>query len=312
MVVIPARDEEASIGRAVRTLPPDTVIVVDDHSTDRTAEIAREAGAGVVTAPELPRHGLGKSNACAFGAEALVSRWVLFTDADTWFEPGFLNAAVAQAEASGLALLSIYLDPECQGIAEHALVPYARALAFAGFSMASEPRALFHGQCVLALREPYSFIGGHRAVISHIADDVKLTMLAERHQLKLAIARAAGLGHIRMYQGYRGIRRGIRRHAARFTLLNPLIGSTIMFTALIAALWLPALIWLALAHYWLAAAAFALAPGVMLGAWYRSWLSALLAPLALYWILPALVAGMFAALLGSPVRWKRRIVRAVL
>src|SRR5208282_2219346 len=95
MVVIPARNEEAVIGRAVRSLPPDTVIVVDDHSRDRTAEVAREAGAGVLPAPDLPRNGIGKSNACAAGARALTSRWVLFTDADTWFEPGFLDAAVA-------------------------------------------------------------------------------------------------------------------------------------------------------------------------------------------------------------------------
>jgi cellulose synthase/poly-beta-1,6-N-acetylglucosamine synthase-like glycosyltransferase len=45
-MVIPARNEEAIIGRAVRTLPPDSVIVVDDHSEDRTAKVARQAGAG--------------------------------------------------------------------------------------------------------------------------------------------------------------------------------------------------------------------------------------------------------------------------
>ena len=57
MVIIPARNEEAVIARAVRSLPPDTVIVVDDHSEDRTAEAARQAGAGVLPAPRFPATG---------------------------------------------------------------------------------------------------------------------------------------------------------------------------------------------------------------------------------------------------------------
>lgn len=311
MVVIPARNEEANIGRAVQSLPPDTVIVVDDHSTDRTADVARKAGAGVIAAPDLPRHGLGKPNACAFGVRALTSRWVLFADADTWFEPGFLNAAVTTAEASGLSLLSIYLEPEYQGLAEQTLVPYARALAFAGFSSSTDPRALFRGQCLLVNREPYQFMGGHSAVTTQISEDIKLSMLAERHRLKLAIARAPGLGHVRLYQGYRGIRMGIQRHALRFMVLSPSIGITIMLVALAAALWLPLLAWLVWDRQWIAVCLFALTPALWLRPWYRNWQTALLAPAALYWILPALVSGLISALLGKPVVWKGRRVRIV-
>src|SRR5512142_782045 len=53
MVVIPARNEEGVVGGAVKSFPPDTVIVVDDHSTDKTADEARDAGAGVLAAPPL-------------------------------------------------------------------------------------------------------------------------------------------------------------------------------------------------------------------------------------------------------------------
>src|SRR6185295_2571950 len=63
MVVIPARDEEDVIAQAVRSLPHDTVIVVDDASSDQTAKVAREAGAGVLLAPAVPRGGVGKANA---------------------------------------------------------------------------------------------------------------------------------------------------------------------------------------------------------------------------------------------------------
>lgn len=311
MVVIPARNEEASIGRCVRSLPHDTVIVVDDFSSDRTAEVAREAGAGVLKAPSLPRNALGKPNASGFGAAALTSRWVLFADADTWFEPGFLEAAVACAEASGLSLLSVCLDPVYQGFAENALAPYARALVFAGLSMSAHPRGFFRSQCLLARREPYGFMGGHGAVITQIAEDVKITRLAERHRMKLAVARAPGLGHVRMYEGYRGIRSGIERQAYRFMDLSLVIGITVLLSAFAAALWLPLLAWLILGHHALAACLFAVAPSLLLLPWYRNPLKALSAPLAIYWLLPSLIAGFFAAFLGRPVRWKGRSVRAV-
>lgn len=310
MVVIPARNEEALIGRAVRSLPHDTVIVVDDASEDGTAEVAHNAGAGVLPLPDLNRKGIGKSNACAAGARALTCRWVLFTDADTWFEPGFLESVVAEAEAEGVSLLSIYLDPEYRGAAENTLVPYARALAFCGLGSVHNRHAVFNGQCLLARLESYNFIGTHHAVATYLTEDLKLSMLAARHRLEVLTARAPGLGHVRLYQGYAGIRSGIERHAFRFMLVNPMIGITILLAALLTALWLPVLAWLVVERQWIAAAAFALVPTLLVGPWYPRWWKALLAPLAVYWVLPSLLRGLVSAVFGRPVRWKGRTVRA--
>jgi len=311
MVVIPARNEEATIGRAVRSLPRDTVIVVDDHSEDRTAKVARKAGAGVLPAPELPHLAIGKANACAAGALGLASRWVLFTDADTWFEPGFLNAAVGVAEANGLSLLSFYLDPEYGGWAERTLGPYARALAFSGLGLVNNPRALFTGQCLLARVDSYRFIGGHSAVLKSLIEDLQLTKLAERHRLKFATARAPGFGYARLYDGYAGVRDGIQRQAFRFMMINRLTGVVVIGSALLAALWLPALAWLVRDKQWIAAGSFALVPSLLLWPWYPSWRSALLAPLAVYWILPAMARGLIGAVLGRPAEWKGRKVRGL-
>jgi 4,4'-diaponeurosporenoate glycosyltransferase len=311
MAIIPARNEEAVITRVVRSLPPDTVIVVDDHSEDGTAEAARQAGAGVLPAPPLPRNGIGKANACAAGAWALTSRWILFTDADTWFEDGFLPAVVAAAESSGVSLLSIYLQPECETFAERVLVPYARALFFCGDSPHRNPQAYFSGQCLLVRRDAYIFLGTHGAVVAQLVDDVKLTLLAQRHRLRYALARATDLGHARLYAGFSGIWTGIERHAFRFIVVSPWIGLSILLAALCIALWLPALAWLVADHEFMAAAVFALLPTALLRAWYGSWPRAFLAPLAIYWMLPVLARGLISALIGKPIAWKGRTVRAL-
>src|SRR3954471_1081270 len=125
MVVIPARNEEARIARAVASLPDDSVIVVDDHSEDATAEAARKAGAGVLAAPDLARGVVGKSGACMTGARVLTSRWILFADADTWYESGFLDSVVSAAEAGPLDFLSLYLRPEYADFSGHTLGPLA-------------------------------------------------------------------------------------------------------------------------------------------------------------------------------------------
>jgi glycosyltransferase involved in cell wall biosynthesis len=304
MVVVPARNEEALIARVVKSFPHDTVIVVDDHSEDGTAEAARQAGAGVLSAPDLLAQQMGKANACAHGARVLRSRWVLFADADTWFEEGFLDAAVASAEASGLAFLSIYLRPECAGFAESVLVPCAVALYFCGVSIRGDTAGLFNGQCVLVRREAYDFIGGHSAVISSVIEDVKLAALARRHRLKFATVRTDRLGHVRFHRG--GLWSGFERNSFRFVMVSPWIGITIVVAAFVAALWLPVLVWLALDQHWAAFIAFALLPSAVLGVWYRNPLRALLAPLGIIGMAFVIANGFIAVLTGRQVEWKGR------
>lgn len=304
MVVVPARNEEETIARVVKSFPHDTVIVVDDHSKDGTAEAARQAGAGVLLAPDLTAQSMGKSNACAAGARVLRSRWVLFADADTWFEDGFLDAAVASAEASGLAFLSIYLVPDCVGFAENVLVPCAVALYFCGVAPGGDPTGLFNGQCVLVRREAYDFLGGHSAVITSMVEDVKLAILARRHRLKFATARTDKLGHVRFHP--HGLWNGFERNAFRFVMVSPWIGIAILAAAIAGGLWLPALVLLGLDKQWVAFALFALLPSAVLGVWYGNPLRALLAPMGIVGMFFVIINGFIAALTGRQLEWKGR------
>ena len=93
VVVIPALDEEPAIGDVVRSIPPAVheVIVVDNGSRDRTAEVARAAGATVVAEP---RRGYGQ--ACLTGiAAARDADVIVFLDGDRSDEPGRLTDVVA-------------------------------------------------------------------------------------------------------------------------------------------------------------------------------------------------------------------------
>ena len=300
MVVIPARNEEARIARAVGSLPHDTVIVVDDASEDATAEAARKAGAGVLPAPELSRGALGKPTACMTGARVLTSRWILFADADTWYAPGFLESVVAAAEAGPLDFLLIYPRPEYRGVSAHLLGPLAVALYFCGANPRRDPAALFNGQCLLVRREAYEFVGGHAAVLTNLCEDLKLAALAQRHRMKFAVART-DLGHVRINP------QDFERNAHRFTEVSPRIGILILLAALFCALWLGALAWLLIERQWVAAAACGLLPLLLFVQWYRG-LRVLLTPLGIFGMLPILARGFNAAVTGRAVEWKGRVI----
>src|ERR1700693_4466747 len=102
-VLIPARNEEACLGDCLQSLVsqagvPFEIIVVDDHSTDRTREIAQSfPGVRVIEAGPLPQGWTGKNNAVTTGARHAKGEWLLFTDADTIHTPGSLARALAAA-----------------------------------------------------------------------------------------------------------------------------------------------------------------------------------------------------------------------
>src|SRR5438309_7584036 len=90
-VIIPARNEEACLADCLQSLVAQTgiafeIIVVDDHSTDRTLQIAAsfpQEQVRVIEAPPLPEGWTGKNNAVTAGARQARGQWFLFTDADT-------------------------------------------------------------------------------------------------------------------------------------------------------------------------------------------------------------------------------------
>lgn len=311
-VIIPARNEEKVIARAVRSLAGSSVLVVDDHSSDRTAEEARAAGAEVRPADPLPPGWLGKPNACWTGARYTESAWLLFVDADTWFEPGFVESAIAYASENGLTALSVFPKLETETFFERMLLPYAFGLYFTGVQPAHvnnphHPEALANGQCLLIRRHAYEFLGGHRAVASSVVEDVALARLLKRHRTPSRVVRGESLAHVRMYDSLQAIWRGFEKNSFRFLQLNPRTGLWVVAGSIVMTSWLPAaaVLWHDGGAFW--AAALCAMPVLGWLPWYRSW-SALLAPAAIYVFQAIALAGMVKSLLGLKSNWKGRPV----
>jgi hypothetical protein len=243
------------------------------------------------------------------GARILTSRWILFADADTRYQEGFLDSVVGEAYQSEVFFLSVHLTPRPRSLTEHLLEPYTEALLFSSSRLHRDPAFLFEGQCILVLREAYEFIGGHTAIWKFLAEDFHLAMLAGRHKMGVAVTRAACLGHMRTYAGWKGAWRWIERKAFRFVHMEPRITVKILVTAFIAALWLPLTAWLWFTGHRVAPFVLVLLVVLQLRPWYGNKLRCLLAPAAVYAAVPFLLHGLTTAFFGKQIVWKGRKVK---
>ncbi len=216
-VIVPARDEEASLGACLESLVRQSedvfnlgrdweLVVVDDHSSDRTREIAQDfAGVTVVEAAKLEPGWTGKANAIWTAARKARGKWLLFTDADTIHEPGNLRRAIHEAERHKAGMLSYSPRQIVSGLAQRSLMPLVfceLALAYPPAKV-SDPNARIaaaNGQFLLVEREAYRRIGGHPAVKNRVLEDVELAFLAKRRKVGLRFRYAKDAVATRMYR----------------------------------------------------------------------------------------------------------------
>ncbi len=311
--IIPARNEAANIARAVSSFPHNPVVVVDDFSTDATAQLATQAGARVIQPPKLKRGVVGKNNACFAGSQQATTDWMLFVDADTWYRPELASSLVSYATKYDLSLATVFLKQECVTVWEKIILPYAFALYFCGVNgkqvnTSSSSEALANGQCMLWKRSSYQFVGGHGTVATSVIEDVDLARLAKRHALRLRVLRAEHLGSVRMYDGFAAIWRGFQKNAFRFLVVNPGTGFQVVVASIVMASWLPMMIALITHKLWIAAVLFYLLPCALFAPWYGSFLGILLTPLAIYLFQAIALNAMISTTFNLRTTWKGRAV----
>jgi len=224
-VIVPARNEEACLGTcleslAAQTAVPFEILVVDDHSTDRTREIAASFPAvRVIEAGPLPDGWTGKNNAVVAGAREARGQWLLFTDADTVHLPGSLARALAEAEEKHADLLSYSPEQIAVTFWEMATLPVVFAELAREYppSKVSDPNssaAAANGQYILVKREAYDAVGGHAAIAGSILEDVALARAMKASGRKIRFRYAADAVRTRMYRNYRQLRDGWTKNLA--------------------------------------------------------------------------------------------------
>jgi hopene-associated glycosyltransferase HpnB len=202
--VIPARDEADMIGTTLAGLFAQdypgalSIVLVDDNSTDGTAEVAREAAAAagasdrltVLAGAALPVGWTGKLHALKQGVDfAAATRplpeYLLFTDADILHAPDSVRRLVARASRDGLVLCSLMAKLRCVSFGERALVPafiffFQMLYPFGWVNRPARSTAAAAGGCVLLARAALERAGGIAAVRGELIDDCALGRLMKR------------------------------------------------------------------------------------------------------------------------------------
>jgi len=220
--IVPARNEERSIGHVVASLAEQPeireIIVVNDQSSDATGEILRRMATEqpklrVVDAGPLPPGWVGKNHAAWLGAEKAACDWLVFTDADAVHLPGSTARALADAESSGAALVSYSPGQEMHTWWERAVIPFvfcrlSQLYSFAAVNDPESSAAAANGQYLLMQRSAYEKIGGHAAVREEVLEDVALACLAKAAGIRLHFAPGDQICRVRMYANFRDMWEG--------------------------------------------------------------------------------------------------------
>lgn len=227
-VVIPVKDEEKNIARCIDSVVRQNyagcrVIVVNDRSTDRTAEIVREiaqreSSVACHDVTDLPPGLYGKPHALQTVAPLLGAELVLFMDSDMDLYPGCLRTLADFLVRERVDWLPVAGRPDLQSVGEKLIVPVVGALALAWHdprktSDPNDPDAMGSG-LTLCRRSAYEAIGAHSQVLRAFDEDSALIRLAKKARQRVVYLIGNDLYSVRFHGSLGRTIRGFARAIA--------------------------------------------------------------------------------------------------
>ena len=233
-IVVPARNEEAEIEEALRSLlqldyPQYQVVAVNDRSTDSTGEImdrlASEPAAHnklrMVHVRELPTGWLGKVHAMWLGAQQGSSDWLLFTDADCVFAPDSVRRAMHYALQICADHLVLFPTAHMHTLGERMMISFPQVMS--SFAMrpwkVRDPKARDHmgvGAFNLVRRTAYEAIGTYKKLRLEVVDDIKLGEAIKKSGLHQDVTFGPGLVTLRWAVGAAGVVANLEKNLFAF------------------------------------------------------------------------------------------------
>lgn len=266
-IILPARNEAANIEAVVHSIlqssyPSFELIVVDDQSTDDTAERALATGGAdprfrLVRGVDPPSGWFGKPWACRQGSQVATGELLLFTDADTWHHPALHGRAVGELVAQQADMLSILGRQDCvtfweQVVMPQVTVPLGLRYHPERINRARHARDLVaNGQFILVRREAYRSAGTHEAVRHEVAEDLRLAQAFFRTGHRVRVVFALDSFRTRMYSGLAHLVEGWTKNVylgGRASFPDSPVLQALVPVALLAntAFWITPLVWLVL------------------------------------------------------------------
>lgn len=323
-VVVPARDEAATVAPVLRSLLAQAyagklrVLLVDDGSSDNTGDIARhiqDSRLTVLRGRPRPPGWAGKLWAVSQGVEAAAgAEWLLLTDADILHDAAHLSTLMAQAERSGAGMVSEMVALNCTSVPERLLVPafvYFFQLLYP-FARVNNPRsraAAAAGGTVLIRRTALERAGGIAAIRGALIDDVALAQAMKRHG-SIWLGHSALARSVRPYPDFSDIWRMVARSAYVQLKFSPLLlaGTVLGLAVLFLVPPLAAVLCAGWAE-WFGVVALAVMAATFVPTLRRFRLSplrALLLPLAALFYMAATIGSAWNHHRGRGVVWKQR------
>ena len=206
-VIIPARNEENNLPNLLsslskQTVAPSEIIVVDDFSSDRTAEVASRFAVRVIQNTQLPDGWTGKTWAVWNGYLQSTGDILVFLDADVTLAPRALEALLAARDETGGAVSVVPFHQTGRFYEKLALLPCLLGIfAFTSpFERGSGQKGLY-GSCIIISRPDYEKAGGHSSIKAELLDDLSFGRKLAEAGIPVKNYIGTHLVRFRMYPG---------------------------------------------------------------------------------------------------------------